>query len=309
MQYQPSFSLQISSFPDKIHFLIKQFFRELYVSYRFVWRDLSATVIPNTILTIAALKVRAVWNVPDLLTALARNFIYFWLYIYAFCLANQLSGVDEDLTNKPDRPLSAGLVSYQGALQRWGMVMAGFAVVGWQFGILKWAILWQICIILHNFYGWSRHWFTKNGIIMPVGLVALMAPAWELVTPLTPLIWKWIIILAVVVGVTINLQDLRDISGDRIMGRNTLPIAWGEKTARIFLCVSFLLLAVIIHFGLMVPAGTTWKVIFCDVWLAIMNIIISGRIIISKSSHMDHKTYMLYTYWYCCVMASAIVIL
>lgn len=289
--------------------ILRRLFHELYLSYRFVWRDLSATVIPNLILTIAALKAKAAWNLPDLLMALGQTLIYFWLYIYGFCLANQLSGIDEDRTNKPDRPLSSGLLSYREALGRWAAVMVIFPLIGFHLGVLKWAILWQVCIVFHNFFGWSRHWFPKNMIIMPVGVVALMAPAWELVTPLNPTIWRWIVVLAIVVGVTINLQDLRDIQGDRLAGRKTLPLAWGEKRARAFLCASFLLLAVVIHFGLMMPAGCTWEVILCDAWLAAMNIVIAARIILSRSPRADHKTYIMYTYWYCCVMASAIVVL
>jgi 4-hydroxybenzoate polyprenyltransferase len=293
----------------KMKYLGRKLLQEFYLSYRFVWRDLSATVIPNLILTVAALKFKEVSRLPEIVTALARTILYFWLYIYGFCLANQIAGVEEDRINKPDRPLSAGLVTYRGAQQRWVVVMILFAFVGWYYGILKWAILWQACIILHNFYNWSKHWFTKNGVIMPVGLVALMAPAWELVTPLTPVMWRWIIILAIVVGVTINLQDLRDMPGDRLMGRKTLPLTLGEKNARIALCVSFLLLAVAIHFGLMMPAGHTWKVLLCDLFLAAMDVTIAVRIIMSKSSRMDHKTYMMYTYWYCCVMGSAIFVL
>lgn len=302
-------SVTFDSIVDEAKHVGQKLLQELQISYRFVWRDLSATVIPNLILTVAALKAKEVWSFPEIFAALGRTLLYFWLYIYGFCLANQIAGVDEDRTNKPDRPLSTGLVSYRGALQRWTVVMVAFPLVGWWYGILKWAILWQACIILHNFFNWSKHWFTKNVIIMPIGLVALMAPAWELVTPLTPVIWKWIIILAIVVGITINLQDLRDMPGDRLMGRKTLPISWGEKRARITLSISFILLAIVIHWGLMMPAGHSWKVVLCDLFLALTNIVIAVRIIRSNSSRKDHKTYMLYTYWYCCVMASAIVVL
>lgn len=291
----------------------KRFWRNLasecYLSYRFVWRDLSATVIPNLILTVAALKSKEAWTFAEALAALGRSFLYFWLYIYGFCLANQISGIDEDRANKPDRPLSAGLVSYRGALRRWAVVMLLFSLVGWWFGILKWAVLWQACIVLHNFCNWSKHWFTKNFIIMQIGVVALMAPAWELVTPLNPTIWRWIIIMAIMIGITINLQDLRDIQGDRLMGRKTLPICWGEARTRIALCVSFILLAVVIHFGLMMPAGHTWPIVLCDLLLAAIDVVIAVRIITVKTPRADHKTYMLYTYWHCCVMASAILVL
>jgi 4-hydroxybenzoate polyprenyltransferase len=282
---------------------------ELYLSYRFTWRDLSATVIPNLIMVIAALRYRGDWSAATVLSALGRTLLYFWLYIYAFCLANQLAGVDEDRSNKPDRPIAAGLVSTEGAQRRWTLIMVLFPIVGWWFGILKWTVLWQVCIILHNFYGFSKHWFPKNMIIMPVGLVALMAPAWELVTPLSPIAWRWIVVLAVMLALTIHLQDLRDIKGDGLIGRKTLPLDWGERNARIALFITFLLRAVVVHFLLMAPLGFTLAVIVCDLLLVAMDIITAIRIITSSSPRKDHKTYMLYTYHHCLAMAVMIVVL
>lgn len=289
--------------------LMAAVWRELYLSYRFVWRDLSASVIPALIFTLVALKSRSQWNVSDVVGALTRTGVYFWLYIYSFCLANQLSGLEEDRVNKPDRPLSAGLVSYRGAWWRWVLVMLVFAFVGWWFGALKWALLWQVCIVLHNFCGWSKHWFSKNMLVMPTGLVALLAPPWEFVTPLTPLIWRWIITLAIAVGITINLQDLRDIAGDRRTGRRTMPIAWGEGIARIALSVLFVLLAVTIHYILIMPAGRTLTVFLCDGCLVISNLVVAFRILFYRSPRSDHTTYMLYTYWFCGLLVSAIIIL
>lgn len=283
--------------------------QELYLSYRFVWRDLSATVIPNLILAIAAIKVSNDHSATAILSALGRTLIYFWFYIYAFCLANQLAGVDEDRSNKPDRPIPAGLVSYDGAQLRFALVMVIFPIVGWSFGILKWTVLWQICILLHNFYGFAKHWFTKNMIIMPVGLVALMAPAWELVMPMNAIVWRWIIVLSIMLALTIHLQDLRDVQGDRLIHRKTLPLDWGERNARIALFFMFFLRVAVVHFLLMSPAGASFAVVACDLVLASIDIITAIRIVTSSSPRTDHKTYMLYTYWHCLIMASAIVVL
>lgn len=282
---------------------------ELYLSYRFVWRDLSATVIPNLILAIAAIKASGNFSAAAILSALGRTLIYFWFYIYAFCLANQLAGVDEDRSNKPDRPIPAGLVSYDGAQLRFAIVMVIFPSLGWCFGILKWTVLWQICILLHNFYGFSKHWFSKNMIIMPLGLVALMAPAWELVMPLNAVVCRWIIVLSVMLALTIHLQDLRDVKGDRLIHRKTLPLDWGEGNARIAIFVMLFLRVAVVHFLLMAPAGWSFAVVACDLALASIDIITAIRIVTSSSTRADHKTYMLYTYWHCLMMASAIVVL
>lgn len=156
---------------------------ELYLSYRFIWRDLSTTLIPAGIFTIAAFKQRADSTFKELFFIVLVSLIYNWLYIYSFNIANQLEGRLEDRINNPDRPLSAGLVSVQGARIRWIVVTSLFAMTGCYLGFLKWTLLWITCIVLYNFLGWSRSWFLKNLIVMPVGTIALLVPAWELAAP------------------------------------------------------------------------------------------------------------------------------
>lgn len=42
-------------------------------------------------------------------------------------------------------------------------------------------------------------------------------------------------VLSLCIGVTVNLQDLRDVEGDRKSGRITMPIHFGMSTSRVFL--------------------------------------------------------------------------
>ncbi len=68
----------------------------------------------------------------------------------------------------------------QGTWVRWIVTMVLFNLVGWWFGVLEWVILWQICTLLHNFGGWSQHWFGKS-LIMMLGTIAQLAQqAWQL---------------------------------------------------------------------------------------------------------------------------------
>ncbi|MDZ8051204.1 MAG: UbiA family prenyltransferase [Aulosira sp. ZfuVER01] len=280
---------------------------ELVLMWQFIWRDYSSALLPGLLFLIAAWKVNLL-PLNELPLQIGRGIIYFWLYILSFCIPNQIVGIEEDKLNKPNRPLVTGLVSVHGALVRWVVSMIFFSCVGWWFGVLEWALLWQICIILNNFGRWDKHWITKN-IIMGVGTVAQLAAAYQLVAPLTPIAWRWILVLAGVWLTISAVQDLRDIEGDRAIGRNTLPIAFGETASRVILSLGFALLPFATHLLLMMPVGITAKVLLCDMALAVLSLIVAVRIIFYRSPQADHRTYMLFTYWFCLILASAIVIL
>lgn len=281
--------------------------RELYVWFQVVKYDLFASTIPGVVFMLATWKAHSS-SATKLLELLVWGVPYFFLYIFTFCLSNQLNGVDEDRLNKPDRPLVRGLLSRRGAQVRWVISMIVFALLGWWLGVLEWALLWEGVIILHNFLGWSKHWFTKN-MAMFLGTVAQLAAAWQIVTVLTPTGWRWVLTLAVGVFLLVGLQDLRDIAGDKVVKRRTLPIVFGTKPVRIFLSIGFTLQAVVTHFALIQPAGSSPALLLCSAGLAILNLVIAARAVLYRSPEADHHTYMMYNYWYCFALASAFIVL
>lgn len=282
--------------------------REARLFWEFTWRDWSTTIIPTAIFGLAALKTR--WPVAPGVAALTigRCFLYFALYIYTFCLANQIAGVKEDRIDKPDRPLPRGLVSYRGALARWAVLSAVFLAVGAWFGVFVWALGWVILTVLCCFGGWDRHWFSKNWVVMTLGVLVELAAAWELVTPLTPSAWRWVLVLSGTIGVTSILQDIRDITGDRAVGRRTLPVVVGESASRWITAALFALAPIAIHVGLM-PRGGGVGALVCDVALGAWSLVIAARILRDRSPRAAHATYMFYTYWYCALLLSAVVVL
>jgi 4-hydroxybenzoate polyprenyltransferase len=280
---------------------------ELLLSWRFIQSDISATIVPTFLFMIAAWDSSA-GSGYDLGVALVSGLIYFWLYAFVFCLSNQLVGVNEDRINKPYRPLVTGMVSYRGALLRWALMMLAFSILGWWLGLLHWVLLWQITIVLHNFGGWSKHWFGKH-LLMGIGVVAELAPAWELVTPLTEDAGRWILFFACALLPLIATQDLRDIGGDHAIGRKTFPIVFGERPTRIMLSVCFVLLPIALHTLLMDHTSGFWHVFLCTIGLSGISLWIAARLLLYRTHQADQRTYMLFTYWYCCGMLSAIVVL
>jgi 4-hydroxybenzoate polyprenyltransferase len=281
--------------------------REAYVTWLFIRRDYSSTILPALLFLIAAWKSNQS-SFGTLLLALGQGFVYFLLFILSFCIANQIIGIDEDRVNKPDRPLVAGIVSYDGALVRLVCSQIAFSLVGLCFNVLEWALLWQLFTFLYHFAHWDKNWFTK-GLVIGIGAIVQLSAAWQLVTPITPIAWRWIFMMGSFWTTLVAVQDFRDIEGDRIIGRKTLPMVIGETPSRVILSIGFVSLPLVIHCILMIPAGNTMKVLFCECGLAILCLIIAARIILYRNSQADHHTYMLLTYWYCLVLASAIVVL
>jgi 4-hydroxybenzoate polyprenyltransferase len=264
-------------------------------------------MVPALLFTASALRASPHISAGGALLALGRCALYFWLYINTFCLGNQLASVVGDRIDKPDRPLPSGAVSREGARRRWAVLTVAFLVVGWWFGVLPWTVLWVFAATMHNFGGWSRHWFTKNCIAMPLGVAAQLAPAWSFAGPLSPLAWRWLIVIPIVVGVTVSIQDFRDIEGDRAEHRSTLPMVLGEARARALMSLCFLSLPAVAHFALMPPSGSIRGLVWEGV-LGLMCLLVAFRLLVRRSPRDDHNTYMLYCYWYCLLLGSGVLL-
>jgi 4-hydroxybenzoate polyprenyltransferase len=280
---------------------------EINLIWQFIGRDFSSALVPSLLFSIAAWK-SAELPLSDLLLVLGRSGLYFLLFILSFCIANQIVGIEEDKINKPDRPLVAGAISVHDAFIRLVYSIVAYSLVGWWFGVLEWALLWQVFIVLNNFSRLDKYWFTKN-LIVGIAALAQVAAAWQLVTPITPVAWNWILMMGGVWSTLVAVQDFRDIEGDRAIGRNTFPMVFGETASRITISLGFVVLPFVTHLVLMVPAGNTLNVWLCDVALALFSWMIAARVMLCRNPQADHHTYILFTYWFCLVLGSAIVVL
>lgn len=278
--------------------------REIYVNWLFIKRDLWVSLVPGLIFLLVAWSVQDASSQGDLLSALKGGAVYFTLYIYTFCVANQMVGIESDRINKPDRPLCRGLLSYRGAKYRWIGSMALFSAIAWHLGVFEWALLWQICILVLNFGGLCQEWPTKH-FFLGLGQIAQMAAAWQIIAPITPVTWSWILLVTSLSIPLFGIQDLPDIPGDMATGQNTLAIAFGENAARGMLFVGFFLLPVAIHFGLMMPAGWNIYLLLWDVAQAIVSWSVSLRLLFYSTPEDDRQTYLLALCWYYLALGSA----
>ncbi len=275
--------------------------REIFIGYQFIRNDLTVTIVPTSLLMGLALFQSEV-TLFDGLLRFASGLVYFSLFIYTFCLSNQLVGLAEDRINKPDRPLPSGLVSKEGARRRYVAATILFlAFAGW-LSVLPWALSWVLITVVHNFTAAGKNWFVKSCLLMGLGVWVQLAAGWALVddhgiSEGLP----WIVVVATVVFVGTPIQDLRDVEGDQAIGRKTFPIVFGMGTSRIILAIVFVLL------GLGTSLTYLWLIGFslslvhlaCLLLLLGWNGWIAHRVLSKRTPKQDDKTYKLFALLYC----------
>jgi 4-hydroxybenzoate polyprenyltransferase len=105
------------------------------------------------------------------------------------------------------------------------------------------------------------------------------------------------------------VQDFRDVAGDRAVGRKTMPLVFGETISRYVVAAGYFGFPLIVHYGLMRPAGNTITVLGWDIFLAICAVTIGLRTLLYRDPKADHKTYVGFTLLLCAYLASSMFIL
>ncbi|KAJ7140640.1 UbiA prenyltransferase family-domain-containing protein [Mycena epipterygia] len=273
--------------------IIARISRELDLFFAFSWRDWSATIIAGSIWGIGAVLSGPV-SAPALLYRFPRLVVWLSLYMYSFNLCNQLIGVDEDRLNKPDRPIPSGKVTPAGARRRAIVVVVAFLAIGM---ISPRVIVETICwVITTSWVCWTsagHHWLGKNGVVISIGAWALLSGAWKCLASYTPETQRYILALALWASIMTNIQDIRDVAGDRAIGRKTMPIVYGDIVARrliTFLGIPLGLLMLWLGSVLATAPAT----------ITLVHILLGYRVMnASEGPRYDHKTYMMQTYIFC----------
>ncbi|THU80418.1 hypothetical protein K435DRAFT_695715 [Dendrothele bispora CBS 962.96] len=217
-------------------------------------------------------------------------FLVLWLvpYVYFFNLSNQITGIDEDFINKPDRPIPSGKVTIAGAKLRWTLVFAVFlSIAVYEPALWAETVCWVLAVTLLCATPFGNHWFVKNCVAMSTGTWALLGVSWKAIAPLTPRSKGFILFLSLWVGLMTHIQDLRDMKGDAAVGRQTLPLVFGSARSR----------WIITYLIMPVSLWVLWVggiLSLAPVSLLAAHAFLGYRIIHDKGSFYDHKTYMVH---------------
>ncbi|OCH86989.1 hypothetical protein OBBRIDRAFT_837729 [Obba rivulosa] len=260
----------------------------LYILVLFTKSDFKTTIIPITFFTAAASPN------PTLCHVLQAAF-WTWLQVLQFDLANQTMRPEEDEYNKRDRPLPSGRLTLATACKlRWILVPICWA---WSASYSKEALYASVAasaltVIYNECATHSGHWTVRN-LVNAAGYASFEVGATVVATPgnqhLDRISILSVCISASIYATTIQTQDFKDIHGDRLIGRRTLPIIH-PALARYTVIAGLLL----------------WSIVLTYVWdleqsvqvvLFVLSFFISYRFVTFKDVAADQVSFYWYNVW------------
>ncbi|KAF4588475.1 hypothetical protein EYR40_010026 [Pleurotus pulmonarius] len=257
--------------------------RELRLFFDFTWRDWSTTLIPGLIVATGAVIHTSLpaWNVVRFVPWVA-------CFIYFFNLSNQIVGLEEDRINKPSRPLPSGKITVQGAKLRWVIALASFACAALSNGnghLIVETATWVITTAFLCLTPYGGHWFGKNSVAMGTGTWALLGGIYKTVARPSAMEERFFLVVAIWVAIAIQIQDLRDIDGDTVAGRKTLPIVAGDRRSRWLISLAFLP----ISYAVLWVGGI---ISMAPITVSTAHVLLVYRTLRGAKPKYDHKTYM-----------------
>ncbi|MBT2470080.1 hypothetical protein J7E97_19915 [Streptomyces sp. ISL-66] len=118
----------------------------LRVAVLFVRTDPWMTIYPGTAFAVVAAHHARLAPAAFAL-AIVEAAVYMTGFLALHAISSQLVSVEEDRINKPWRPIPSGLIPERVARTVQGAVMVLFPLTGLLFGVLWWALLWEVIVL------------------------------------------------------------------------------------------------------------------------------------------------------------------
>ncbi|KAI5120552.1 hypothetical protein M0805_000280 [Coniferiporia weirii] len=191
--------------------------------FLFTKSDLKTTVIPITSLAVASAPLANLSHLPHVI-------FWIWFHVLQFDVSNQTVKPEEDEYNKKDRPLPSKRISWRNALVlRWVLVPMCWALSACYSVEVVYASI-ALCILTYAYdeMGFAAgHWLGRN-VVNALGFLSFEVGACLIAGTnshrLDSISATSILCSAGIFASTIQAQDFKDIVGDRLVGRKTLPI-------------------------------------------------------------------------------------
>ena len=264
--------------------------RFLHIIYLFFYSDITTVMIPcmtfgilgaytNSALTFSPISLRDLcYNCPQAL-------LWLWGVLMVFDINNQNSpeSIEEDRLNGRISPAAASSL-----LQVMIVVTLGISYVN---RVIPETLALFVLYWLYDNQGGNEDWFMRNllaaggYIFYALGSIAIVSNHSE-----TRAAKLWMIIFGLVILTTIHAQDFRDMEGDQLKGRTTLPLIMGSKTGRMTLGASLIFWSVFCPYYL----NLSYYAYFLTAGFAGMT---GLRFILKTDNTSDKKSFHLYCLW------------
>lgn len=261
--------------------------------------DTPTFVIPNSIFGICCAIACArgeSQSAIQIFCRLPQVLIFNWTNLLIFDLANQRSpeSAIEDKINKPWRPVPSGLLTCDDLRQ--SMLVAIPTVYCLNAIVLgagsETAILFSLTWLYNDLKGGDVDWIVRNVIIAFAfgfynlgSLKVAIANDYEVSSRE---IW-WIVIISLVILTTMHVQDLKDVAGDKLKGRRTLPILIGVKEARWSLITPITLWTAVCAYY--------WNLGWMSIGSGALAVYLVFRCLRGGDKWFDRKTWQLWCFW------------
>ena len=238
-------------------------------------------------------------NTPDLVAVLRRVpavLLWTWLNTFVFVLANQRlpQSIQEDLLNKPWRPLAAGRITEEQTRRLLTTsIPATLAIVFFFLGATEETLMIFCGSWVYNDLGGADESFIIRNFMIGLSFSVWCSGALRVASAsrdITPTAYLWLTIVGVVVFTTIQVQDLKDQAGDCVRRRRTAPLVLGDVAARWGVAVPVLAWSLLCPmfwnvgvFGYLIPIG--------------YGIVIATRVLVIRHRAGDRTTWRLWSYW------------
>jgi 4-hydroxybenzoate polyprenyltransferase len=228
------------------------------------------------------------------------------LSVYMNDASNEVGSGAEDALNKPYRPIPAGLATPAGLARRYWSALVIFTLIGWILGAWLWVLLWDATVFLTYRWGSPRYYlywkvvFNVSGSSMPI------AYGWQVVAPIDGTGWTWIGFVTVYFTLALIYEDVRDMEGDRIVGRRTLALVIGPTFVRYWFAALMALLPFVFYVVLARPSGAAdWKGLTSAAVIGALSWTCAARALLRRERHADRITYQLFYVVWALTLATA----
>ena len=179
----------------------------------------------------------AIWRMPLMIS-------WIWINLLLFDISNQSqsASIEEDLKNKPWRPVASGRLSSQDVPDWANLARFTAFYISLNAGGMCSFILLQILTFLYNDLNGGEYWLSRN-LLNAGGYVSFMIGAMQVTKEtqnlgLTFKGLKWLIWTFLLIACSVQAQDIYDQDGDAARNRKTIPLIYGDKFARYSVALS-----------------------------------------------------------------------
>lgn len=296
----PLLTQWIVSIPESVHHT-GTFFKTLYL---FTASDFPTFTIPTVLFGLfGALSGCALTtnDDPSLISTILQippALLLIWTNLLIFNISNQRtpSAVEEDLLNKPHRPIPAGRITIEQARQ------VNLALVPVVLGLSWWTGVWHETLMLlamqwmyNDLRGCDESLLLRNGLIA-VGYGLYSAIALRILVGrtnnLTLAGYQWLAIVTLVMLTTQHICDIKDARGDALRGRRSAPIVLGDALCRWSVALPVLLCSALCPAFFRLGAVSY-------VFTLSFGLLVAGRTLLLRDLRSDKLTWKLWALWTC----------